>query len=75
MKQLFGWKKKNKIKSCIQIWKTRDLSYVGKVLIIKAVLVSQIGYLVDIKPVPNNVIKEIEFLIWNFLWNNKQTEN
>lgn len=67
------WMEKiNKIKSCIQIWKTRDLSYVGKVLIIKSLLVSQIGYLADIKPVPNNVIKEIESLIWNFLWKNKQ---
>ena len=67
------WMEKiNKIKSCIHIWKTRELSYVGKVLIIKSLLVSQIGYLADIKPVPNNVIKEIEGLFWNFLWNNKQ---
>ena len=67
------WMQKiNKIKSCIQIWKTRDLSYIGKVLIIKSLLVSQIGYLSDIISVPNNVIKEIESLLWNFLWNNKQ---
>ena len=64
--------KVNKIKSCIQIWKSRDLSYIGKVLIIKSLLVSQIGYLADIKPVPNNILKQIESLIWNFLWNNKQ---
>ena len=67
------WMQKiNKIKSCIQIWKTRDLSYIGKVLVIKSLLVSQIGYLSDIISVPNNVIKEIESLLWNFLWNNKQ---
>ena len=48
----------NKMKSCIQIWKTRDLSYIGTVLIIKSLLVSQIGYLSDIISVPNNVIKE-----------------
>ena len=29
-------------------------------------------YLAEIKPVPNNVIKLIESLIWNFLWNSKQ---
>ena len=67
------WMEKvNKIKSCIQIWKSRNLSYVGKVLIIKTLLASQIGFLADIKPVPNNVIKLIESLMWNFLWNNKQ---
>ena len=67
------WMEKiNKIKRCIQIWKSPELSYVGKVLIIKSLLVSQIGYLADIKPVPNNVIKEIESIIWSFLWNNKQ---
>ena len=62
----------NKIKSCIQIWKSRKLSYVGKVLVIKSLLVSQIRYLADIRPVPNNVIKEIESIIWSFIWNNKQ---
>ena len=67
------WMEKvNKIKSCIQIWKSRDLSYIGKVLIIKTLLASQMGYLAEIKPVPNNVIKLIESLIWNFLWNSKQ---
>ena len=62
----------NKIKNCIQICKSRNLSYVGKVLIIKSLLASQIGFLADIKPVPNNVIKMIESLMWNFLWDNKQ---
>ena len=67
------WMEKiNKIKNCIQIWKSRNLSYVGKVLIIKSLLASQIGFLADIKPVPNNVIKMIESLMWNFLWDNKQ---
>ena len=67
------WMEKvSKIKSCIQIWKSRNISYVDKVLIIRTLLASQIGFLVDIKPVPNNVIKLIESLMWNFLWNNKQ---
>ena len=57
------WMEKvNKIKSCIQIWKSRDLSYIGKALIIKTLLASQIGYLPEIKPILNNVIKLIESL-------------
>ena len=66
------WMEKvNKIKSCIQIWKSRDLSYIGRVLIIKTLLASQIGYLAEIKTIPHNINKQIESLIWNFLWNNK----
>ena len=41
--------KVNKIKNCIQVWKTRDLSYTGKVLIIKTLIASKIGYLAEIK--------------------------
>lgn len=41
-------------------------------MIIKTLIASQIGYLAEIKTVPNNVIKLIESLILNFVWNNKQ---
>lgn len=31
----------NKIKNCIQVWKKRDLTLKGRVLIIKSLLISQ----------------------------------
>ena len=49
-----------KIKSCIQIRRSRNLSYVGKVLIIKTLLASQICFIANIKPVPSNVINNVE---------------
>ena len=62
----------NKIKNCIQVWKTRDLTYVGKVLVIKTLILSQIGFLAESLNVPNLVVKEIESLLWYFLWDGKQ---
>ena len=43
----------NKIKSCIQVWKSRDRTYKGKVLIIKTFLLSQIGFLSEVISIPN----------------------
>ena len=61
-----------KIKKCIQIWKSRGLTYKGKVLIIKTLLLSQIGFLADVVNIPNNVVKQIDTLIRSFLLDTKQ---
>ncbi|MCG8113315.1 MAG: reverse transcriptase family protein, partial [Candidatus Thiodiazotropha taylori] len=62
----------NKIKSCIQVWKSRDLTYKGKVLIINTFLLSQIGFLAETVTTPQNIVKEIDKLLWSFLWDDKQ---
>ena len=62
----------NKIKTCIQIWKKRDLTIKGRVLVIKSLLLSQIGFEIEIRIIPGYVLKTIETLIWNFLWNDKK---
>ena len=62
----------NKIKNCIQVWKSRNLTYKGKVLIINTFLLSQIGFLAETVHVPNNVVKEIDKLLWSFMWDDKQ---
>ena len=66
------WKPKiDKIKSCLEIWKTRNLSFKGKVLIIKNLIISIIGYEIDMRGIPENYLKEINTLIWGFIWDNK----
>ena len=57
----------NKIKNCIQVWKTRDLTYTGKVLVIKTLILSQIGFLAESLKFPNMVVKEIDFTSLVFL--------
>ena len=62
----------NKIKSCIQVWKKRDLTIKGRILIIKTLLVSQIGFEVEMRTIPKHILKTIEALIWQFLLNDKK---
>ena len=61
-----------KIKNCIQVWKSRNLTLRGKVLIIKTFLISQIGFEIEMKNIPKNVEKEINTLLWDYLWEGKQ---
>ena len=62
----------NKIKNCIQVWKSRNLTFKGNVFIINTFLLSQIGVLAETVHVPNNVVKEIDRLLWSFMWDDKQ---
>ena len=68
-----AWMEKiKKMKNCIQVWKSRDLTLKGKILIIKTFLISQINYELEMKPIPKNIVKEIDKILWNFLWDGKQ---
>ena len=61
-----------KIKNCIQVWKSRDLTLKGKILIIKTFLISQIGFQIETTHIPQNIVKAIDKLIGEFLWDGKQ---
>ena len=47
------------IKNCIKVWKSRDLTLTGKVLVIKTLLLSQIGFLTESLIIPEKFFKEI----------------
>ena len=59
----------NKIKQLLSIWKQRNLSLTGKVLIIKALAISQIIHLANLTPFPDDKISEIETILYEFIWN------
>ena len=64
--------KKVKIKNIIQSWSKRSLTLFGKVTIIKSLIVPQLTYLLSVLPNPGeNYLKDIDSLIFNFLWDNK----
>ena len=60
-----------KIKIQLSMWKQRCLSLTGKVLVIKSLAMSQILYLANLLPFPDDKIKEIEGLLYEFVWNCK----
>ena len=52
--------KLKKIRNLLTSWKQRKLTLLGKVLIIKSLAVSQIIYLVNLQPFPDESIMEFE---------------
>jgi hypothetical protein len=66
------YEKKVKIKNIIQSWSKRSLTLFGEVTIIKSLIVPQLTYLLSVLPNPGqNYLKDIDSLIFNFLWDNK----
>jgi hypothetical protein len=66
------WRTKlEKVKNCLHVWKTRDLSYKGKVLILKSLVLSTVGYEIEMRGIPEAHLKTLKTLIWNYLWDGK----
>ena len=61
----------NRMKNCIQVWKSRKLSYKGKTIIVKNLLLSYCGFEIEMKGIPDKFKKEIETLMWDFIWEGK----
>ena len=57
-----------KIKFHLILWKLRGLSIVGKIQIVKTYAISQFMYAVSMLPMPEGVLKEINTLIFPFVW-------
>lgn len=61
----------DKLKKQLHWWKARNLSFTGKVLIIKALGISKFALVASLINVPENIINEINSIIFNFVWNGK----
>ena len=62
-----------KMKAVLQIWKMRSLSLLGKVCVIKSLVVSILTYYIASLPVhiPDSFIKAINSALYAFLWGSK----
>lgn len=60
-----------KMNILINIWSSRNLSWKGKITIIKSQLVPQFQHLLSLLFIPNYMIKALDTLLLNFLWNKK----
>ena len=64
-------KKLSKIRSIITQWNKRDLTPIGRICIIKSLVISQLNHLFISLPNPcENILNELHKIIFNFLWNN-----
>ena len=59
------------MKKIMSSWSARNLTLLGKIAILKSLVVSQIVYLLSSLPSPPGVIKEINCLLYDFLWDSK----
>ena len=64
-----NWESKvDKINNIIKVWKMRNLTMVGKILIIKSLLSSQLTYISSVLTLPEHVIKYINKTLFQFVW-------
>jgi hypothetical protein len=50
----------NKMKSCTQVWKTRNLTFKEKTLIVENFLLAQIGFKTEMRGIPEKYKKRGE---------------
>ena len=61
-----------RIKDKVDMWKKRNLTIFGRILIIKTLLFSQIIYRMNVLPfLPETLVKQLQNIIVNYLWNDK----
>lgn len=65
-------KKLVKIKSIIEQWSKRQLTPIGRITLVKSLLISQLNHLFIALPNPkSNALKELNNILFNFVWNSK----
>jgi len=63
--------KTEKIKSILGCWKLRRLSLLGKITVLKSLIASQLVHIFSPLQTNRTAIKEINVMVYNFLWNDK----
>jgi len=60
-----------KLEKSLNVWRTRELSLIGKALIINTIGASRFWYAARVLPVPKWVVLQYEKLVWAFIWKTK----
>ena len=60
-----------RVKNILSSWSARRLTLLGKITIIKALAVSQIVHVLTSLPTHQGALKEINTLLYDFLWESK----
>ena len=63
----------DKLISISKLWNQRHLTLLGRIIIIKSLLVSQLIYKFSVLPTPDtDTLKSVEKVLLDYLWNNKK---
>ena len=63
--------KLTKVSNSLGCWELRRLSLLGKLTVLKSLIVSRLVYILSPLPTNQRVLEEINTLFFNFLWNGK----
>ena len=64
--------KLDKLKTCLNIWNTRNLTLIGKICVVNSLAISKLMYLASILGTPDGqLLADIQKIIFAFIWNNK----
>ena len=64
--------KLSRVKNTLRLWSVRDITPIGKILLIKSFALSQLVFLFMVLPnPPSNYFDELNKLFFNFIWNHK----
>ena len=64
----------NTIRSVINNWKRRNLTLIGKIVVLKTFIISQFQYVLSAIHITEKYIKEINNIMFSFLWNGKKAK-
>ena len=68
----FWTSKVEKLKASLQVWKTRNLTFKGRVHLIKSVGIPSFLYGVEMREISSNFVQDIMKVVWNFVWRDKK---
>ena len=60
------------MKASLQVWKTRNLTFKGRVHLIKSVGIPSFLYGVEMREISSNFVQDIMKVVWNFVWRDKK---
>ena len=60
-----------KMRNCLGCWSVRRLSLIGKITVLKSLVASQVIHLLSLLQTNAQIIKQLNGLFFDFLWNNK----
>lgn len=63
--------KLTKLKATLGCWELRRLSLLGKITVLKSLIISQLVYILSPLPTDQRVVNEVNNLCYNFLWDGK----
>jgi len=68
-----NWENKiNKCRDILNVWNRRNLTFYGKLTIIKSLLLPKLSYVIQSIPTPKHVLSTLNTMIFQFLWSNKR---